>query len=128
VKGKVDLRGRELQLRALEIREPDLGGAGPVPKTKGTLVVAVPAATCTNALIAKLKELLAAHPGSTPVTVQFLTSGGVTPLNVGSYRVEPAAGLLSELRVLLGRDAARLIEDASVVAIPGARAPAPVGG
>ncbi|MGZ4124945.1 MAG: DNA polymerase III subunit alpha, partial [Actinomycetota bacterium] len=84
VKGKVDLRGRELQLRALEIREPDLGGAGPVPKTKGTLVVAVPAATCTNALIAKLKELLAAHPGSTPVTVQFLTSSGVTPLNVGS--------------------------------------------
>ncbi|MGZ4151096.1 MAG: DNA polymerase III subunit alpha, partial [Actinomycetota bacterium] len=56
VKGKVDLRGRELQLRALEIREPDLGRAGPVPKTKGTLVVAVPAATCTNALIAKLKE------------------------------------------------------------------------
>jgi DNA polymerase-3 subunit alpha len=128
VKGKVDLRGRELQLRALEIREPDLGGAGPVPKTKGTLVVAVPAATCTNALIAKLKELLAAHPGSTPVTVQFLTSSGVTPLNVGSYRVEPAAGLLSELRVLLGRDAARLIEDASVVAVPEARTPAPVGG
>ncbi|MGZ4109678.1 MAG: DNA polymerase III subunit alpha [Actinomycetota bacterium] len=127
VKGKVDLRGRELQLRALEIREPDLGGAGPVPKTKGTLVVAVPAATCTNALIAKLKELLAAHPGSTPVTVQFLTSSGVTPLNVGSFRVEPAAGLLSELRVLLGRDAARLIEDAPVVAVPEARAPASVG-
>jgi DNA polymerase-3 subunit alpha len=127
VKGKVDLRGRELQLRALEIREPDLGGAGPVPKTKGTLVVDVPGATCTKALIGKLKELLAAHPGSTPVTVQFLTAGGVTPLNVGSYRVEPAAGLLSELRMLLGREAARLVEDAPVVTIPDARAPSPVG-
>jgi DNA polymerase III subunit alpha len=127
VKGKVDLRGRELQLRALEIREPDLGGAGPVPKTKGTLVVDLEAATCTNALIAKLKELLAAHPGSTPVTVQFRTSGGVTPLGVGSYRVEPAAGLMSELRVLLGRDAARLVDDAPVAAMADARAPAPVG-
>jgi DNA polymerase-3 subunit alpha len=128
VKGKVDLRGRELQLRAIEIREPDLGDAGPVPKTKGTLVVDVPAATCTTALIAKLKELLRAHPGSTPVTVRFLTSQGVTPLGVGSYRVEPGAGLLSELRTLLGRDAARVIDDALAVAAPDARSPAAVGG
>ncbi len=128
VKGRVDLRGRELQLRALEIREPDLGGAGPVPKTKGTLIVDVPGASCTNALIAKLKELLAAHAGSTPVTVRFLTSAGMTPLNVGSFRVEPAAGLLSELRMLLGRDAARLVDDEPVVAAADGRAPAVVPG
>jgi DNA polymerase-3 subunit alpha len=126
-KGRVDLRGRELQLRALEIREPDLGGMGPVPKTKGILVVDVPAASCTNALIAKLKELLAAHAGSTPVTVRFLTSAGVTPLNVGGLRVEPAAGLLSELRMLLGRDAARLVEDDAVV-VPDRGVPAVVPG
>jgi DNA polymerase III subunit alpha len=129
VKGKVDLRGRELQLRAVEVREPDLGGAGPVRKTRGTLVVDLPGATCTNALIAKLKELLGAHPGSTPVTVRFLTSQGVTPLGVGSYRVEPGAGLLSELRTLLGRDAARLVDDdVPVIAAPRARTPAGVGG
>jgi DNA polymerase-3 subunit alpha len=128
VKGKVDLRGRELQLRAVEIREPDLGGAGPVPKTKGTLVVDVSAGSCTKALIAKLKELLAAHPGSTPVTVRFLTSGGATPLDVGSYRVEPAAGLLSELRVLLGRDAARIVEHVPVVSLHDGPTPTPVAG
>jgi DNA polymerase-3 subunit alpha len=130
VKGKVDLRGRELQLRAVEIREPELGAAGRAPKTKGTLVVDVPAATCTNALIAQLKELLGAHPGSTPVTVRFLTSQGVTPLGVGSYRVEPGAGLLSELRTLLGREAARVVEhDAAEDHVPPPpRAPAAVAG
>jgi DNA polymerase-3 subunit alpha len=110
VKGRVDLRGRELQLRAVEIREPDLGTSGPSPRTRGVLLVDLPAASCTNALISKLKELLAAHPGSTPVQVRFISSQGVTPLEVGTCRVEPGAGLLSELRLLLGRGAARVEE------------------
>ena len=44
--------------------------------------------------------------------VRFLSSAGITPLEVGSYRVEPAAGLLNELRSLLGTGAARLERDA----------------
>jgi DNA polymerase-3 subunit alpha len=107
VKGRVDLRGRELQLRAVEIREPDLG-AVPAPGGGGTLVVDVPATDCTNGMIAKLKESLCTHPGSTPVRVRFVSTVGVTPLEVGSVRVEAGAGLLSELRSLLGREAARL--------------------
>jgi DNA polymerase-3 subunit alpha len=126
VRGKVDLRGRELQLRAVEIRELDLGGP-PASTTRGTLVVDIPAASCTNALIVKLKELLAAHPGATPVTVRFVTAQGVTPLALGERGVDASAGLLSELRMLLGRDAARLVEDAPVV-VPEARTPAPVAG
>ncbi|MGH2528300.1 MAG: DNA polymerase III subunit alpha [Actinomycetota bacterium] len=109
VKGRADFRGRgELQLRAVEIREPDLGTAGPAPTTKGTLVVDLAAASCTNAVIARLKELLGAHPGSTPVQVRFISSHGTTPIEVGTNRVEPAAGLLSELRHLLGPHAARV--------------------
>jgi DNA polymerase-3 subunit alpha len=127
VKGKVDLRGRELQLRAVEVREPDLGAGGPAPRSAGTLVVDVPAATCTNALIAKLKELLAADPGSTPVTLRFMSSQGVMPLGVGSFRVNATEGLLSELRMLLGRDAVRVVDDAPVVSAPQPRAPARVG-
>ncbi len=108
VKGRVDLRGRELQLRAVEIREldPEESGASKVPP--GTLIVELSAAACTNAVIAKLKELLAAHPGSTPVQVRFISSDGVTPLSVGSFRVDPGAGLLSELRLLLGSSGARV--------------------
>jgi DNA polymerase-3 subunit alpha len=106
VKGRADLRGRELQLRAVEISEPDLGVERRERPPDGVLVVEIPAASCTNGVIAKLKELLAAHPGATPVQVRFVSSQGVTPLEVGSFRVQPAAGLLSELRLLLGAGAA----------------------
>jgi DNA polymerase III subunit alpha len=108
VKGRIDLRGRELQLRAVEIREPDLGSEGPTRDLPGVLVVDLPAASCTNAVIAKLKELLRSHPGATPVQVRFISSAGVTPIEVGAVRVEPSAGLLSELRSLLGPKAARV--------------------
>jgi DNA polymerase-3 subunit alpha len=113
VKGRVDLRGRELQLRAVEIRELDMGPDGPVRRTLGVMIVDLAAASCTNALIAKLKDLFGAHPGSTPVLVRFISSQGTTPIEVGSVRVDPAAGLLSELRLLLGPRAARLEDEPS---------------
>jgi DNA polymerase III subunit alpha len=119
VRGRADLRGRELQLRALEIAEPDLGAARRT-RPSGTLVVDVAAASCTNAVIAKLKELLGAHSGSAPVQVRFLSSQGVTPLDVGTFRVNPGAGLLSELRLLLGKDAAKVVArgDEDTVRVP----------
>jgi DNA polymerase-3 subunit alpha len=125
VKGRVDLRGRELQLRAVEIRELDVGAGVPARPVPGVVIVDLAAASCTNALIAKLKDLFGAHPGSTPVRVRFISSMGATPIEVGSVRVDPAAGLLSELRLLLGPKAARL-ED---VPSPKAERPevAPVG-
>jgi DNA polymerase-3 subunit alpha len=113
VKGRVDLRGRELQLRAVEIRELDVGAGGPAHPTRGVVIVDLAAASCTNALIAKLKDLFGAHPGSTPVLVRFNSSQGSTPIEVGSVRVDPAAGLLSELRLLLGPKAARLEDEPS---------------
>ncbi len=125
VKGRVDLRGRELQLRAVEIREPDLGAASPATKARGVLVVDLPAAACTNSVVGKLKSLLAGQPGGTPVRVRFISSQGTTPLEVGSFRVEPSAGLLSELRTLLGSQAARLEQTepaaASVLRVPDTR-------
>jgi DNA polymerase-3 subunit alpha len=119
VKGRADLRGRELQLRALEIREPDLGIERQTSPDH-LLVVDVPAASCTNAVIAKLRELLGAHAGRTPVQVRFLSSRGVTPLDVGTYRVDPNAGVLSELRALLGAEAVKVVprRDTRVVAVP----------
>ncbi len=110
VKGRVDLRGRELQLRAVEIREPDIGAGKPAVHESGALVVDLPAASCTNAVIGKMKELLANHPGHAQVQVRFISSAGVTPIDVGGYRVQLGAGLLSELRMLLGPHAAR-VED-----------------
>jgi DNA polymerase-3 subunit alpha len=109
VRGRVDRRGRgeEVQLRAVEISEPDLGGTAE-PPPPGVLVVDLPAASCTQAVLAKLRALFEAHPGRAPVRVRFVSSQGVTPLEVGAYRVSPTEGLLSELRLLLGPSAARV--------------------
>jgi hypothetical protein len=60
-------------------------------------------------MLAKLKETLAAYPGTTPVVLRVLGSTGVTTLKVGEgYRVDGSEGLLSELRRLLGRDHVRV--------------------
>jgi DNA polymerase-3 subunit alpha len=108
--GRIDLRGRELQIRATEVREPDLGAAT-MTEASEALVVDLPAAACTPSVLARLKELFDAHPGGAPVRVRFLSSTGVTPLELGTYRVHPGAPLLSELGSLLGGDAARLERD-----------------
>jgi DNA polymerase-3 subunit alpha len=102
--GRIDLRGRELQIRATEVREPNLGSPRTGPEE---LVVDLPAVACTPAVLAKMKDLFEAHPGAAPVRVRFLSSHGVTPLQVGTYRVAPAP-LLGELRSLLGAGAARV--------------------
>ena len=40
--------------------------------------------------------------------VRFLASTGVTPLDVGNFRVNPTGSLLGELQGLLGSAAARM--------------------
>jgi len=112
VTGRLDFRGRELQIRANEVREPDLGphAARAIPES---LVVDLSAAACTPAVLARLKELFEAHPGPAPVRVRFLSSAGVTPLQVGTFRVQPHGALLDELRSLLGNGAARVERDAA---------------
>ena len=106
--GRIDLRGRELQIRANEVREPDLGIDLPARPGAESLVVDLPAEACTNAVIIRLRELLAAHPGGSAVRVRFLSSTGVMPLDVGSFRVNASGSLLGELRGLLGSGAARM--------------------
>ena len=111
VSGRIDLRGRELQIRANEIREPNLGLAAPIPPSRH-VEVDLPAEACTPAVLAKVKELLESHPGSAPVQVRFRSSNGVTPVEVGSVRVDPTGALLGELHSLLGVGAARVGDDA----------------
>jgi DNA polymerase III subunit alpha len=110
VKGRVDLRGRELQLVATEIRELDGGGEdGPPsapPSGSDPLTLAVPAEQCTNGLVIRLKETLASHPGGVPVTLRLTSNGSDKTLRLADgYRVDGSAGLLAELRMLLGPEA-----------------------
>jgi DNA polymerase-3 subunit alpha len=105
VKGRVDLRMRELQLRAQEIRALD-PAATPVSSPDVSIVVEVPATSCTNGMLVKLRETLSAHPGIAPVQMRVVGENTVTPLRLGDgFRVDPTAGLLSDLRLLLGSEA-----------------------
>jgi DNA polymerase-3 subunit alpha len=110
VSGRIDLRGRELQIRANEIREPNLGAASPNPPLRH-LEVDLPATACTPAVLARVKELLESHPGNASVQVRFQSSQGVTPFEVGSVHVDPSGPLLGALHSLLGVGAARIGHD-----------------
>jgi DNA polymerase III subunit alpha len=114
VKGRADLRGRELQLVALEIREPDLSGqespalprraAGP----EDPLIVDVSASSCTPGVIARMRDVFSMHPGDRPVLIQLVADGETTRLRLSQeYCVDGSPALLSELRRLLGPTAVR---------------------
>jgi DNA polymerase-3 subunit alpha len=114
VKGRIDLRGRELQVVAMEIGElgaGDEGGsplAGPAASPNGDqpITLSVPTAECTNGLVVRLKETLAAHPGGVPVVLRLLSEETEKTLRFADgYRVDGSAGLLAELRTLLGTSA-----------------------
>ncbi|MFM8998495.1 MAG: DNA polymerase III subunit alpha [Actinomycetota bacterium] len=107
VKGRLDHRGREPQIRALEIVEPAFA-AGVASAPSGTLVIELRPEQCTPAVLGALRDLLAGFPGASPVEVHYVGEAGLTPLPVGTHRVEAGAGLLSELRILLGPGRARL--------------------
>jgi len=116
VKGRADLRGRELQLVALEIGQPDLSGSDSSPQDGGRpvepsdpLVVDVSAWSCTPGLIARMKDLFSMHPGDCPVLIQLVTDGETTRLRLAEeYCVDGSPALLAELRRLLGPEAVRL--------------------
>jgi DNA polymerase-3 subunit alpha len=110
VTGRIDLRGRELQIRANEVKEPILGPDAPRAVDEA-LVVDLPATACTPGVLAKLKDVLEAHPGEAQVRLRFLSSDGAMPLSLGAFTVDPGGSLLGELRSLLGTHAARLVRE-----------------
>src|ERR687891_370867 len=109
VRGRIDLRGRELQVVASEVRALDAAGPAPAPPAgpsangSDPLLLSVPTAECTNGLVTRLKQTLAAHPGATAVVLRLESEDRTRMLRLSDgYRVEPTAGLLAELRSLLG--------------------------
>jgi DNA polymerase-3 subunit alpha len=107
VTGRIDLRGRELQIRANEVKQPVLGPDAPKLLAE-SLVVDLAATACTPAVLEKLKQLFEAHPGGAPVRLRFLSSAGVKPLSVGSFNVDAAGSLMGELHDLLGAGSSRV--------------------
>jgi DNA polymerase-3 subunit alpha len=111
VRGRIDLRGRELQIVAQEIveLEGDSDGPGPRggrPPRAEPLLLSVPTAECTNGLVTRLKQTLAAHPGGIPVVLRLVSEERHRTLRLSDgYRVDASAGLMAELRTILGGSA-----------------------
>jgi DNA polymerase III subunit alpha len=105
--GRIDRRGRELQIRANEVREPILSGSTPSVGSE-SVVIDLTAAACTDAVLSKMAALLRSRPGPAPVKVRFHSNEGVHPMNMGEFHVESSPMLMGELTGLLGAGAARV--------------------
>jgi DNA polymerase-3 subunit alpha len=96
VKGRLDMRDDLPKLTALEMKRPALVLDGGPP-----LTVRLPLHALSDTVVAELKELLARHPGDSPV---FLRVGDKTLRVPEAFTVDTRNGLCAELRVLLGAD------------------------
>ena len=98
VAGRVDQKGDGVKLIAQDLRSPDLSGERAVR-------LRVPAGMMSEALVGRLKEVLAEHPGDVPVFVH-LTGDRDTVVRLGAdHRVEVRTALYAGLREILGPDA-----------------------
>ncbi|HEU0285459.1 MAG TPA: DNA polymerase III subunit alpha, partial [Nocardioidaceae bacterium] len=99
VKARVARRDDRISLIGNDLVVPDLNAAG----STGPVRVVMPAARCTPPLVAKLRDVLGSHPGTTEVHLS-LTNGPrrhVLRLDDG-LRVTPTPALMGDLKALLG--------------------------
>jgi DNA polymerase-3 subunit alpha len=84
----------------MEIARPEINLDG-----AAALTLRVKAPVLTDARVEKLRELLRAHPGESPVFVRVVGPETETVLRLGDdHLVDAGTGLFAELRILLGAD------------------------
>ena len=94
VKGRLDLRDDVPKVICSELKRPALNLDGAEP-----LRVVLPVNALDDTRVGRLRELLAEHPGESPV---YLHVGSKVVRLPQDLNVNASAGLLAELRVLLG--------------------------
>jgi DNA polymerase III subunit alpha len=97
VRGRVDLRDDQPKISAVEIRRPALDAGG-----VSALRVSLPLGVLTDGTVGRLKELLADHPGPSPVLLHVGEKVFRLP---PEFNVESRNGLVGELKMLLGAKA-----------------------
>ncbi|MBD8079181.1 DNA polymerase III subunit alpha [Cellulosimicrobium arenosum] len=98
LRGRVRRRDDTMQLQAMEVSLPDVT-VGP----ESPVAVRVPHTRCVEPVVARLREVLATHPGSAEVHVQVLEPGKTTVVRAGdALRVEKSPALFGDLKALLG--------------------------
>ncbi|HUR15275.1 MAG TPA: DNA polymerase III subunit alpha [Mycobacteriales bacterium] len=98
VRGRVDKREDTPKIIASDLTVPDLSVG-----VRGPVVVSLATARCTPPVVERLKEVLAAHPGTTDVHLQLEGSGKSTVVRLDDrLRVSASASLFADLKQLLG--------------------------
>ncbi len=99
VRGRIDRPDEDAaRLVAMEITQPDVSQA-----PAGPVRLSMPAARCVPPVVERLKEILAAHPGTTEVHLHLASSGRTTVLRLDDrLRVTPSPALYGDLKALLG--------------------------
>jgi DNA polymerase-3 subunit alpha len=99
IKGKLVGKDEGVELRGTDVTFPDVseGPSGPV-------VISLPAARCTPAVVQQLRTVLTNHPGATEVRVRLTTSSNRTTVwkLEETLRVMPSPPLMADLKALLG--------------------------
>jgi DNA polymerase-3 subunit alpha len=100
VKGRVDGREDTPKLIAMEITRPEIHiDSGPPVKLR------LRAGALTAEKVAQLREILAKHPGDSPVFVHLVGADKETVLRLGDdFFCSAVNGMFAELRVLFGGD------------------------
>ncbi len=98
VRGRVDRREESPKIIVQDIGVPDVTEAH-----RGPVMVSMAAARCTPPIVARLREVLGTHPGTTEVQLRLLNGGRETVLRLDQgLRVSPTASLMGEIKALLG--------------------------
>ncbi len=100
VRGRVSRTDDRLSLHADKVTVPDLSATA-----KGPVRVSLPAARCTPPVVDRLRDVLAAHPGTTAVHLRLLDGSKETTMTLGDgLRVTATSALMGDLKALLGAD------------------------
>jgi len=98
VAGRVDQRGDSLKFIAQRIHEPDI-------ESERVVRLRVASQRMSVGLVNQLKEVLANHPGPTPVYLHLEGTPAEKVVRLGpEHTVEARTALYAELRALLGSD------------------------
>ncbi len=96
IKGRTDARDDTVKLIASDIAILNTDADGP----RGPVRLRLEATRCTPPMVERLKDVLAAHPGTSEVHLDLISSNN--PQMVLGHRVKPSAALMGDLKALLG--------------------------
>ncbi|MFT4299869.1 MAG: DNA polymerase III subunit alpha [Aeromicrobium sp.] len=99
VKARIRRKDEGVDLMATEVTMPAMSVSG----TEAPIAVTMPVARCTPDMIARLKQVLAAHPGASDVHLKLVSPAGTKVMRLDrNYRVTQSSALIADLKELLG--------------------------